>query len=238
MDSAIRQLAVEWGAYLYGVADLTGLPPDMAEGPADIARGYPRAISVGIVLNGDIIDLLPRRSERAVGSAYRLHCYDVVNGRLDVLTSRLAGVLQARGFRALPVPASVRYDDERIRAIFSHKMAAHLAGLGWIGKSCLLVTPGHGPRVRWATVLTDAPLELTGRPLEERCGGCQECVDICPVNAFTGISFNVGELREARYDARSCQDYLRGLEQEAAWGVCGLCIYVCPHGRRGNKQSP
>lgn len=40
LDSAIRQLAVEWGAYLYGVADLTGLPPDIAEGPADIARGF------------------------------------------------------------------------------------------------------------------------------------------------------------------------------------------------------
>lgn len=232
LDSTIRSLALEWGAFLYGVADLGVLSTAIPEGPADIARDYPRAISLGIALNDDIIDLLPRRNERAVGSAYKLHCYDVINGRLDVLTSRIAGALQARGFRALPIPASVRCDDERIRAIFSHKMAAHLAGLGWIGKSCLLVTPSRGPRLRWATVLTDAPLEPTGGPMEERCGECSECVDICPVAAFKGRAFDPAESREARYDARACQDYLRGLEEEHPWGVCGLCIYACPHGHR------
>ncbi len=232
LDATIRGLALEWGAFLYGVADLAVLSSAMPEGPADIARDYPRAISVSIALNDDIIDLLPRRGERAVGSAYKLHCYDVINGRLDVLASRLSGALQARGFRALPVPASVRCDDEHIRAIFSHKMAAHLAGLGWIGKSCLLVTLARGPRMRWATVLTDAPLEVTGQPMDDRCGECTECVDICPVEAFQGRAFDAAEPREVRYDAWACQDYLRGLEAENPWGVCGLCIYICPHGRR------
>lgn len=201
------------------------------------SRGLSRAISMGIVLNHAIVDLLPRRNERAIGRAYRHHCYDVINGRLDVLTSRLAGDLQARGFQVLPVPASVRFDDERIRAIFSHKMAAHLAGLGWIGKSCLLVNPNHGPRIRWTTILTDAPLEATGQPMEERCGGCEDCVRICPVGAFTGRAFQADEQREARYDAQACQDYLRQLEREKPWGVYGLCIYVCPHGLHRSKPE-
>lgn len=38
----------------------------------------------------------------------------------------------------LPLPVAERIDDERICAAFSHKMEANLAGLGWIGKSCLL----------------------------------------------------------------------------------------------------
>ncbi len=37
-----------------------------------------------------------------------------------------------------------------------------MAGLGRIGKSCLLITPEAGPRVHWATVLTDAPMQVTG----------------------------------------------------------------------------
>ena len=113
-------------------------------------------------------------------------------------------------------------------------MAAHLAGLGWIGKSCLLVTPEAGPRVRWTTVLTDAPLKA-GTPMEMRCGDCHECVDICPVKAFTGRNFIESEPREARYDARRCEKYLKGLEASTGYGVCGMCLYICPHGKKFEK---
>ncbi|MCK9565162.1 MAG: hypothetical protein M0Q43_03825 [Methanothrix sp.] len=70
--------------------------------------------------------------------------------------------------------------DERVAVVFSHKLAAHMAGLGWIGKSCLLITPEAGPRVRWASVLTDAPMKATGYAMAERCGECRKCVDVCP----------------------------------------------------------
>jgi len=93
----------------------------------------------------------------------------------------------------------------------------------------MLITPENGPRVRWSTVLTDAPLEATGEPLQVQCGDCRECVEICPVNAFTGEPFRENEPREVRYDARKCEEYLSGDEE---WKVCGLCIYICPHGRK------
>lgn len=83
-----------------------------------------------------------------------------------------AGFIDKKGYRALPLPAAERIDDERICASFSHKMGASLSGLGWIGKNCLLVTPEHGPRVRWTTILTDAPLEPTGNLQEQKCGRC------------------------------------------------------------------
>ena len=88
---------------------------------------------------------------------------------------------------------------DRQLGFFSHKLAAHLAGLGWIGKSCLLVTLEVGPRVRWASVLTDAPL-MAGEPLEERCGECRGCVEVCPAGAFSGRSFFFDEPRAARFD--------------------------------------
>jgi len=78
--------------------------------------------------------------------------------------------LESHGSKSFPVPASQIIDEEKLLGVFSNKMAAHLAGLGWIGKSCLLVTPEAGPRARWATVLTQAALEKTGDAMEERGG--------------------------------------------------------------------
>lgn len=137
---------------------------------------------------------------------------------------------------AFPVPASKRADDERISALFSHKLAAHLAGLGWSVKSCLLITPEAGPRVRWAVVLTDAPLEPTGKEMEERCKDCQECVQICPVGAFTRRPFRKEELREARYASYKCERYHADLEKKMGIGVCGICLYICPFGRKKAKD--
>jgi epoxyqueuosine reductase QueG len=162
---------------------------------------------------------------------YQSHAYDVVNQRLDQIISRLASMLQRKGHKALPVAASQTVDEERLCGIFSHKMAAHLAGMGWIGKNCLLVTPEVGPRVRWATVLTNAPLVATGKPMDERCSGCRECVEICPVGAFTGQPFHPKEPREARFDAHKCDAYFDELRETTGLHTCGLCLYACPFGR-------
>lgn len=231
IDTAVRDYAVALEADFFGVADLTGLAGAIqAQGGVEVAR-YPRAISMGIALLNPIVDRLPQRAERAVAVSYRHHAYDVVNLRLDELSLRLASLLQRMGHAALPVPASKRVDDERICSFFSHKMAARQAGLGWIGKSCLLVTPQAGPRVRWTTVLTDAPLLATGAPLKDRCGACARCAEICPVQAITGRPFREAEPREMRLDARRCEQYFQEMEKAGQLPVCGLCLYVCPYGR-------
>ncbi len=112
-----------------------------------------------------------------------------------------------------------------------------MAGLGWIGKSCLLVTPDHGPRVRWVTVLTDAPLEPTGSPMEPRCGECTACVDIYPVPAFTGRIFSPDEPREARFNAAACDRYFKEREKNDGVATCGLCVWVSPHGRKAGRKA-
>jgi epoxyqueuosine reductase QueG len=92
--------------------------------------------------------------------------------------------------------------------------------------------------VRWVNVLTDAPLEPTGSPVDPRCGKCTACVDICPVHAFTGRMFSPDEPREARFDAAACDRYYHKLEKEMGIaGVCGLCLWACPHGRKAGKKK-
>jgi epoxyqueuosine reductase len=231
-DNELDFLAKTLGADFFGVADLSDAHDAILDqGGAGIAK-YPRAISMGISLFDDVVDRLPQRLERAVAIDYRHHCYDVINQRLDNITSRLSSILQGDGYRVFPIPASKRVDDEKLSGIFSHKMAAHLAGLGWIGKSCLLVTPENGTRVRWATVLTDASLNVTGEPMSEQCGTCNQCVEICPVKAFTGEPYRTGEPRETRYDASKCDRYFDWLEEKGKLSVCGMCLYICPIGRQ------
>jgi epoxyqueuosine reductase QueG len=233
LDERVQQVAEGMGVDFLGVADLSPAQEAIVEQGGARVAGFPRAISIGIGLLHPVVDALPRRAERAVAMHYRYHGYDLVNQRLDHVASRLGGLVQREGYRALPVPASQAVDEGRLCGLFSHKMAAHLAGLGWIGKSCMLITPEVGPRVRWATVLTDAPLAPTGGPAAERCGACRECVDVCPPQAYTGQPFRMGEPREVRFAAHKCDQYFEELEEAGGLPVCGMCLYVCPYGRRG-----
>jgi epoxyqueuosine reductase QueG len=232
LDRKLSRLALEHGADFFGIADTAYAHHAILEQGGEQVAGFPRAVSLGITLPHAVVDQLPRRSELAVSVNYEVHAYDIINLRLDLTASRISGFLQREGFRSMPIPASERYDDQRICASFSHKLGAHLAGLGWIGKSCLLITPGEGPRVRWTTVLTHAPLEPTGKPMEERCDDCRECVDICPLQAFTGRPFRRNEPREVRYDAAACDRYFDHMEKSGIPAVCGLCLFVCPYGKR------
>ena len=219
-----------------GVADLSPAHEAAIPQASTSFSIYPRAISLGISLLHPIVDQLPHRSSRAAAMLYRHHTSDVVNHKLDLLATRVSSALQQAGHNAMPVPASQAVDAGGLLAVFPHKTAANLAGLGWIGKSCLLITPEAGPRVRLATILTDAAVEPTGKPLDERCGDCQECVDICPARAFSGRAFHPEEPADLRFAAHRCKEYHARMEKDRGFAVCGLCVYVCPHGRKENRS--
>lgn len=219
------------GADFFGVAELEPARDAIGEQGREFVAAFPRAVSVGVRLMNEIIDQLPNRDQPAVAMTFRQQAYDVVNLRLDQITSRIASTLQNEGARALPIPASQTVDVENHMGIFSHKMAARLAGLGWIGKNCLLITPEVGPRVRWATVLTDAPLASSGPLMEDGCGTCTDCVDACPASALTGESFRPEDPREVRFAADDCLDYQKEMEEKVGVRVCGMCVYACPYGR-------
>jgi epoxyqueuosine reductase len=233
LDKRLREIATSEGIDFYGYADLSPAREAIFDQGGERIATFPRAVSIGIGIPNELVEQLQDRDKPGVRVSYRTHGYKVINNRLDLVASRMATEIERAGYRALPVPASERMDSVRICAEFSHKMAANLAGLGWIGKSCLLVTPERGPRVRWATVLTDAPLQTSSQRQKSKCGKCTKCVDICPTHAFTNRAFDESESRESRYDARACEKYFDKMEEQGVVSICGLCLFVCPHGRKG-----
>ncbi len=209
------------GATLVGFADLSPL-----DEPA--RRGFPRAVSLAIALDRRIVAGIQ------AGPTEDYCCeYDRTNDLLTAMSNEAAALLAARGHRAEGRPSTHDWDHATFRAPFQHKTAATLAGLGWIGKCAVLVTPQYGSAVRWATVLTDAPLPV-GEPItESRCGDCRACVDACPGQACSGKNWRQGMPREGFWDHMAC---LRGMAAISSGrgnhiGICGLCIAVCPHTR-------
>ena len=81
-------------------------------------------------------------------------------------------------------------------------------GLGWIGKSCHLINPKVGPRLRLTTVLTDALLP-PDPPLPNRCGSCTRCRNACPAHAIHGVAFQAGDPLSLRSDKQTCFSFWR-----------------------------
>jgi len=230
LRESIEEIAKAEGVDILGVADLTLARDFICKQGGEFLADFPKAVSIGVRLVDGIIDRLHLHDDQSVVRTYRFHVYNTINPLLDRAALRISKEIEKNGFRAFTVSASQSINSKENLGVISHKLAANLAGLGWIGKSCLLVTPEYGPRVRFATILTDAPLE-TGSPLPNRCGDCRTCVDVCPVKAFTGVPFNPSEPREARFKAELCAKYIHDRPGFTGESACGLCVYICPHGR-------
>ena len=130
-------------------------------------------------------------------------------------------------------------------APISDKLWAARAGLGWIGRNTLLINPTLGSYCFIGELVTTSPADLYDKPIENRCGNCHACVDVCPNKALTHSSIN--ELTHSTIpllNARRCASY-HTIENRAetlppeihlsgyAFG-CDCCQLVCPY----NQAAP
>lgn len=220
------------GADLVGVADLAPFKREQAALPPGLLEPYTRAAAVALRLEDTIIEGI----QAAPTPDYARH-YRAVNAALDRLTAELASWVRARRFAARAIPASQFADERNLLGSLSHKAVARMAGLGWQGKSLLIVTPQYGPRVRLATVLTDMPL-MPDRPLRSRCGRCVRCVRACPATALKRVA--PAERHARREDVllvSRCAEKMSKFQTrfDLAARVCGICVSVCPFGKRPGR---
>lgn len=109
------------------------------------------------------------------------------------------------------------------------KPIAEAAGVGWQGKSTILIEPKRGTWSFLANIVTSLELP-TDEPGKDRCGSCTRCIDVCPTKAITG---------PYQLDASKCISYLT-IEHDGAiphefrraigdrlYG-CDECLDVCP----------
>jgi epoxyqueuosine reductase len=109
---------------------------------------------------------------------------------------------------------------------------AAVAGVGWHGKSTMLISQELGAWFFLAEILTTLELEPDA-PVPDRCGRCTRCIDVCPTQAIVAPH---------QLDARRCISYLtielkgsipvelRPLIGDRIYG-CDDCAAVCPWNR-------
>jgi epoxyqueuosine reductase QueG len=226
-SNELKAYAFSHGADLVGIADLTLLKERFPVTPPDLLDGYHIGISIGIALDREIVEGISGGPTEVYARHYR-----DVNRSLDDLTEKLVAWIGAREHRALAVPASDVMDKEDWRGAISHRAVGRLAGLGWSGKSLMLISPTYGPAFRLATVLTDMPLE-SDTPIKNRCGSCTLCVDACVAGAIldTGTDTFYEDRSEA-VNLGQCVAVLKEFKARPGIGamVCGVCIKACPWG--------
>lgn len=202
----LKRLLLERGATVVGVADVTE------------------------ALNGDLAHL-----QRAVSFGIRGNLNPKNINRLIELQRVTEQYLRMKGYRFLSIPPdSDRQNGKfvsRLYRFFCHKTAATCAGLGWVGRNGLVINPEHGPRLSWATVLTDAPLEPDPPVVASGCRGCDLCVKYCPSGAITGKEWSRDEPFVDLVDYQRCADFKNQRRRLEGRPNCGLCITVCPYGR-------
>ena len=124
--------------------------------------------------------------------------------------------------------AEALIDDNRL----VDRAAAARSGVGWIGKSTIVLAPGHGPWMLLGSVVTNALLEPTP-PMRRDCGTCVACIPACPTGAITDDGL----------DARRCiSTWLQSPGSLPLWirphigrriYGCDDCLTSCPPGGRG-----
>jgi epoxyqueuosine reductase QueG len=221
----LRTYLFSLGAHKAGFADLAPHREWLAREYGEEWLDYPRAISVAVNFPRAVLD------EVADGPTLTyVRYYDAANAALDRISLFGAEWLDARGFKAYPIPASQMVGENHLRGVFSHRAAARIAGLGWLGKCCSIITPDRGPRQRFSPIMTDAPLP-GGEPMAPRCGSCRRCAEICPVQAVKDVIWQEGQPLSERLNVAACHQFLLDIRKTFGKSVCGRCLAVCPYGQ-------
>lgn len=215
---------------LWAVARLDRKEDDFVERYGKDILKYPYAIVIGHRLDDDICEIIPLMYDDDVLAQRYMDKYYSCLEDIHRITEKVEENIRSDGYKSITLDVSGKNEKLDLKSGFNNKLSARLSGAGWIGKNNLIITEKFGPRLTWATVLTDYPLEdHVGSPQESLCGDCRLCSDACPADAIS----NTVDCKKS-YDAEKCGNYLKSRKNEGHPMICGMCLYVCPF---GNEKS-
>ena len=215
----LRNALEKEGACDVGFADISnlGLP---------LTREYPFAICFTIRRDDAVVDELPNDEMwRQVNAS--------LTEKTRYLYQVMKGILESWEYRYSQIPSTTRKDElPDPGEMLPQKTVATLSGLGWIGRSTLLISPRFGPRIRIGALLTTMPLKVNTPVVQSHCKDCNACVDACPVNAIKGNVWSQATPRSEIIHISLCYEYM--WRDKATLGRrqdCGICLKVCPAGQ-------
>jgi epoxyqueuosine reductase len=183
--------------------------------PAELVPGTRRVISVRMNYTPpkakDSWQVL-QDSNKAFISRYALgrDYHKVVRARLQKLAEKIANEVGQFNYRVFSDSAPV------MEVAWAKK-----SGLGWRGKHTLLLSRDAGSLFFLGEMYTDLPLPVDN-PVDDYCGSCTRCIDICPTQAITA---------PYKLDARRCISYLtielKGSIPEMLRPLIGNRVYGC-----------
>ena len=190
---------------IYGVADMhllnemeTGLPTDLKK----FLKMFPYAIALGAQYG--------KLGKKASGGRTALFLKEAAFSIMEYLENK--------GYRQLIIHTEDEFDPINRLGFMSLKILAKAAGLGWQGRSLLIISPEYGPLHRLMAILTDLPLQ-TYQVIKNECGDCRKCIEACPQNALTFVTFN---------DHPSCREDILDVKNCLGDNGCMVCILSCP----------
>lgn len=240
----LQEIAGRYGCAGFGVTDATGFSGVAAtlqerrssglagelgftykdpEVAADVGRSFSWAQRL-VVVSWPYVPAAgnPGPAQVGTGRVARFASSDHYLGLRNAL-DRIAAELRQRGYRA-----EILADDDRL----VDRAAAVRAGIGWWGKSTMVLDPRYGPWLLLGTVVTDADLPTTA-PMVRDCGTCDACIPACP----TGAIVAPGLLDASRCIAHWTQTggiipvEFRKAMADRVYG-CDDCLDACPPGSK------
>jgi len=211
---------------VYGIADFDKNREELVDSYGEDICKYPYAIAIGHKMLEEIIEKIPRTyTDDELAQEYLDEYYNS-HQRVAAIAKEILSCIEDEGYCGVILDVSGMSDELELKKAFSNKASANLAGIGWLGKNNLLTTLEYGPRLTWATILTDAPLkEYAGTPMQSQCGNCKICVKACPGNAIVDLPDP-----SKSYNPEKCGEFIFKRQDEGHPLACGMCLFICPYG--------
>jgi len=156
---------------------------------------------------------------------------NMLSNVLDIISVKFCDLMEDKNIIAVPIgaigPSIFDQNTGRSRGIVSLKHAAVLAGLGYIGKNSLLITPEYGNMIWLTGALINIELE-SDKMIHDKCpDNCYLCIENCPVDALKKDNLEM--------DQRKCWSHAFDNNFYFTNIKCYKCRSICPK-CLGNKN--
>lgn len=156
---------------------------------------------------------IPRKSEKD------LKLYNEFGRKVNELTD----YLRENGYGA--------HASHPIAGVVTYPTLGQYAGLGWRGKSNLLITPELGPRQKISAIFTsieNLPVKEVNEHswIADYCNNCGKCIKKCPEGAIVEVESHDG-FEGTKLNPEFCR---------AGYESCTICMRECPFNKKDYLQ--